>query len=140
MIIQVLGAFIAVAMSSVVFRVPRHFILYAGLTGAVGQLIFLMSTLFGVGEVISSFLGSMVVALIAHSLARVFKAPVTIFFIPGILPMVPGLGLYRAVYYFIIDSRGLASFYLVQTIQIAGMIALAIFIVDSVFRIFQKNN
>ena len=43
--------------------------------------------------------------------------------------------MYRAVYYIIADDRARSSYYLIQTLEIAGVIALAIFIVDAVFRI-----
>lgn len=139
MIFQIFGVWIAVATSSVMFLVPRKFVFYCALTGAVGQFIYLISVQGGIDVVISVFIGSMGVALFCHSLARVFKAPVTIFLIPGILPMVPGLSMYRAVYYLITGYRELASYYLAEAIQIAGMIALAIFIMDSVFRVFQRK-
>ena len=75
------------------------------------------------------------ISLLAHIFARIFKAPVTVFLIAGILPTVPGAGMYRAVYYIIADDRARSSYYLIQTLEIAGVIALAIFIVDAVFRI-----
>ena len=85
--------------------------------------------------VAASFLSALVISLLAHTFARIFKAPVTVFLIPGILPTVPGAGMYRTVYYIITDNRAQSSYYLMQTLEIAGVIALAIFIVDSLFRI-----
>ena len=55
--------------------------------------------------------------------------------IAGILPTVPGAGMYRTVYYILLNNRANASYYLIQTLEIAGVIALAIFIVDALFRI-----
>jgi len=89
----------------------------------------------GVDTVPACFLSALVISLMAHLFARIFKAPVTVFLIAGILPTVPGAGMYRAVYYMIADDRAQSSFYLMQTLEIAGVIALAIFIVDAVFRI-----
>ena len=70
----------------------------------------------------------------SHILARTLKAPVTIFLVPGILPLVPGGPIYRSVYYFINDNSGLGNMYFTQTLQIAGAIAMSIFIMDSIFR------
>ena len=75
----------------------------------------------------------------AHNFARVFKAPVTVFLIPGILIIVPGGGLYRAAYQLFLGTWGMAKTYLMEALQIAGMIALAIFIVDSFFTIVSKK-
>ena len=61
---------------------------------------------------------------------------VTVFLIAGILTIVPGADLYRSVYHFCMGDQSLTEVYLERTIQIAGMIALAIFIVDSLFSAF----
>lgn len=67
------------------------------------------------------------------------KAPVTVFLVAGILPTVPGASVYRCVYFMIQGLADLSTYHLVQTIQIAGAMALAIFIVDSLFRLVQKT-
>jgi len=85
------------------------------------------------------FFATLIVALISHSFARMLKTPVTLFLIAGILPLVPGVGMYRMVYNLIIGENGLAMFYFSETMQIAGMIAVAIFIMDTIFRAFQKS-
>ena len=54
------------------------------------------------------------------------------FLIAGILPSVPGAGIYRTVYYLIQGDQALSMYYLVVTLHTAGAIALAIFITDSV--------
>ena len=72
------------------------------------------------------------VAFLSHILARIKKAPVTVFLIAGILPSVPGAGIYRTVYYLIQGDQALSMRYLVVTLHTAGAIALAIFITDSV--------
>ena len=65
----------------------------------------------------------------------IFKAPVTVFLIAGILPTVPGAGMYRIAYSIVANDRAGCAYYLLQTLEIAGMIALAIFIVDAIFRV-----
>jgi uncharacterized membrane protein YjjB (DUF3815 family) len=85
------------------------------------------------------FFAALIVALISHSFARLFKTPVTLFLIAGILPLVPGVGMYRIVYNLITNNNNMAAYYFSETMQIAGMIALAIFIMDTIFKIFQKN-
>ena len=53
----------------------------------------------------------------------------------GILPTVPGAGMYRIAYSIVANDRAGCAYYLLQTLEIAGMIALAIFIVDAIFRV-----
>ena len=59
--------------------------------------------------------------------------------IPGFLTLVPGAGLYRSVHYFFIGNRSMGAAYLVQTLQIAGVIALGVFMVDSLVEIIGKE-
>lgn len=139
MLIQVVGSFIAVISFAIIIGVPRKFLIHAGLVGAVGWLVYLLLLRAELSPVSVMFFSSLVVALISQSFARLMKAPVTLFLIAGILPLVPGVGMYRIVYNLITNNNSLAGYYFNQTIQFAGMIALAIFIMDTIFRIFQKN-
>ena len=138
-LIQVIGSFIAVMSFAVIIGVPRKFLVHAGFVGAVGWLVYLLLLKVGLSLVAVMFYAALVVALISHSFARIMKTPVTLFLIAGILPLVPGVGMYRIVYNLITNNNSLAAYYFNQTIQLAGMIALAIFIMDTLFRLFQKN-
>ena len=87
---------------------------------------------------IAAFFGESV-ALMGHLFARFFRAPVSVFLVPGILPLVPGTSIYNSVYYVIRNSREESMYYLVETLQIAGAIALAVFLMDSVFKLVGKK-
>ena len=73
------------------------------------------------------------------SVCQDFQAPVSVFLVPGILPLVPGTSIYNSVYYVIRNSREESMYYLVETLQIAGAIALAVFLMDSVFKLVGKK-
>ena len=139
MIIQVIGAFIAVVALSIIFSIPKKFLVYSGIVGAVGWFIYLVFLRLKFQETTSVFIATLVVALISHSFARIFKAPVTVFLIAGILPMVPGVGMYRIAYSMLSEESGMAAYYFNHTLQIAGLIAIAIFIMDTFFRMVQKR-
>lgn len=139
MLFQVIGALLAVMSVAITFGVPKKFLIYSGIVGAIGWFIYLIFKNAGSSIITSMFFAALVVALISHSFARIMKAPVTLFLISGILPLVPGVGMYRIAYNLITNNNSLALFYFSETIQVAGMIALAIFIMDTIFRIFQKN-
>ncbi|WFR59697.1 threonine/serine exporter family protein [Anaerocolumna sp. AGMB13025] len=138
-LIQVIGTFAAVISVAITLGVPKKFLGYAGLVGAVGWLVYLLLAAAGASTVAGMFLAALVVAMISHIFARLKKTPVTLFLIAGILPLVPGVGMYRIVYNLITNNNSLAGYYFSETMQLAGMIALAIFIMDTIFRIFQRN-
>ncbi len=135
---RVIGAFFAVIAFSILIEVPKRYFLPAGCVGALGWFVYLFCDMFldSVGGV--ALLAALSVALSSHILARVLKAPVSTFLIPGILPLVPGGSVYRFAYSFIHNSRD-TTFYLTETVTIAGGIALAIFLVDSIFKLHRPR-
>ena len=139
MLVQVVGAFIAVVAASITFGVSKKFLMYSGLAGAVSWLVYLLLLKNNANELIAVFAATLVSALLSHIFARALKAPVTIFQIPAILPTVPGVGMYRTVYYMIMGDKEMTGYYFSKTLQIAGMIAIGIFIMDTVFRTFMRK-
>ena len=120
MIIQVFSAFWAVAMFSILTETPKKFLPYAAFSGGFAWWAYLVINNLTHSTLQAAFFSILAVAFLSHILARIMKAPVTVFLIAGILPSVPGAGIYRTVYY------------LISTLHTAGAIALAIFITDSV--------
>lgn len=139
MVIQILAAGFAVICFALILEVPERFIAHAGFIGAACWGIYLLTDHLYQLVILSAFISSLVVAFISHIFARIWKAPVTVFLVSGILPSVPGTSIYRSVYYMIQNESGLSSYYLTETLQIAGAIAVAVFIMDSLFRLGQKK-
>lgn len=134
MIIQIISTLFAIMVTSIHLEIPRKLIFRAGVVGAIGWGIYLLFEE-SYGIFISTYIAAFAVASISHIFARRVKTPVTIFFIPGIFPLVPGYRLYMSVYSFIAGDEALASSYLIDTIKISGMIALSIFTADNIFHI-----
>lgn len=137
MIVQVIGAFVAACVLPIIFGIPRKHILADGIVGALGWLCYLL-IMQKTTIVMATLFASMIVAFLSNLLARVMKAPVTVFLIPGILSMVPGTSIYRVIYYMIHNDSDSTRYYLMETLQIAGMIVFAILIVETVFRVISN--
>ena len=137
MIIKIVGVFLSIFSFSVYLETPKKHVIKAGLVGAIGGAVYLLCIQYDLGDVLASFLSALSVALISHVFARIFKTPVTLFLIAGILPTVPGAGMYRIVHHILIKDEAMTAFYMIQTLEIAGAIALAIFLMDSLFRTAQ---
>ena len=138
MLLQVIGAFFSVVAFSFLLHAPRKYIIWAGFTGAIGWWLYLALLEAGFSMAMSTFLSGCLISLCGQIFARVLKTPVTIFVITGILPLVPGAGMFR-IARSVIRSDGMASYHITQTLIVAGMIALSIMVVDSIFRLFLKN-
>ncbi|MBU9742299.1 threonine/serine exporter family protein [Lachnospiraceae bacterium ASD3451] len=138
MILQIIGAFVSVLCFSIILEVPRKYLLYTSATGSLGWLIYLVVLRVENSTIMGSLISAIVVALLSNILARSRKAPVTTFFVPGILPIVPGVGMFRVVYYMLEKDFEAVKSYLFETFMIAGAIALAIFLIDSIFLLFLR--
>ena len=89
----VVGSFVAIIAFSVLLETPGKYLWQTGVVGAIGGGVYLLCTHRGVDVVPASFFSALAIAFMAHLFARIFKAPVTVFLIAGILPTVPGAGI-----------------------------------------------
>ena len=137
MIIQVIGAFFAAIVLSILFEIPKRHTFWDGVVGALGWLAYLLVAKVG-SVVIAAFAASMVISLCSNVLARVQKAPSTAFLIPGMLPLVPGVSIYRGVYYMITNDSAKSSHYIIEALQIAAMLAFGMLMMETVFRVISN--
>ena len=139
MIIKVIGAFIAIYAFAIVLETPKKYLWCAGVVSAVGWFVYLLSQQMGMDDVMATFLSASAISIVSHIFARVFRAPVTVFLVAGILPTVPGAGMYRIASSFIAGDSAMTAQHLITTLELAGVIAIGIFLVDAVFRLFQRG-
>ena len=135
--LEMVVAFVAVFFIAVTLEAPKRTLRYGAMAGGLGWGVYLVGLLF-MDIVAATFMASLFIAWIAHLFARYLKTPVTIYFIPAFITLVPGAGVYQSVYSFINKEYALAQQHLVLTLQISGAIALAIFIVDSLFGLLSR--
>ncbi|MDF2821591.1 MAG: hypothetical protein K0R15_2032 [Clostridiales bacterium] len=111
-------------------RLRKKMLFFASLGGAIGWGVYLS---FGYMEngIVQSFLAIMIVTIYAEILSRIFKAPATVYLVVGIIPLVPGGGIYYTMEQAI---RGNTIEFLntgLRTFGIAGAIALGILFASS---------
>lgn len=136
-IIQILAAYIITVTAAILVEAPKVLIFKTGICGAIGYGIYLL-LLPIVSSVLATLLSCMTMSAIGQLFARWFKAPVTIFYIPSFFTLVPGAAIYRTAFYLIKGDSDLMSHYFIQTILIAGAIALGVFLVDSILEIYNN--
>ena len=120
------------------FEIPKRYLLPAGLIALISWAVYLFSDSLGLSAAWASFFAALVSDFCAYFCARTLKAPVILFLLGGILPLVPGVGIYRAVYNIIYGTES-ASEVLIETLLITGAIALAIFIMDAMIDIEKRT-
>ena len=132
-LLQFLVAIVATISFSVTFRVsPRHY-LASGLTGAVGWLVYILcAELLAMSAQVATLVAALPLTACARFFAIRHKAPITLFLLCGIFPLVPGAGIYYTAYYFLRDDRTLFANKGVETLKIALALALGIALVCSI--------
>lgn len=130
MILSILSAFISTIGFSVVFHAHKKHLLICGTVGAISWTLYLLLNQQGNSPVLASFLATLVVTALSYLLAKRRKTPITVFLIAGIIPLVPGLGLYRMMSALLEEDYSLALDYATLTFETAGVIAGAIVIVS----------
>ncbi|MCD8086656.1 MAG: threonine/serine exporter family protein [Clostridiales bacterium] len=126
---QFLVAMVGVWAFAVLFHAPRRFYGACALCGCVDWVVYLIATTeYQAGPAVASVAAATVLAIVSAVLSIQLKAPSTMFLLPGIFPLVPGAGIYYAAYYMIQGDLTLAAAKGVETLLVAGGIALGLMI------------
>ena len=88
------------------------------------------------GVVEANFIATVFITLASRIGSTVRKCPVTLFLIAGIFPEVPGIGVYRTIYYSVQENHEMGLYYGRETLGIAIAMVLGIILV---FEIPQKT-
>lgn len=139
-LITVVYAFFSSVGFSILFNIPRKEMVYAGLSGALGWLFYII-VMKGTNSIIfASFMGALVAGVTAEILARIRKQPASIFVIPGMIPLVPGYGLYYSMLKIIEKNYDEALSVGFEAMLVAISIASAIIMATSFGRIMKGSN
>lgn len=127
--IQLPAAFIGTLGFSALFGAPRKYYFECGLTGMMGWGVYLLTLTAGPQHVVGAcFLGALTVTAMSGVFAVLRKCPTTVFLICGIIPLVPGGGIFWTAYYLVGNQLRLAATTgftaLKVTVAIAGGIIL----------------
>ena len=79
---------------AILMRVKLRHLPAIGLGAGMTYLIFALLYHFGMSLLLSNMIAAMVATFYGEVMARIFKAPVTIYSIPSVIPLVPGGSLY----------------------------------------------
>ena len=137
-IIQCLSAFVGCLGFTFIFRIHKNikFAVIGSLIGTLGWIIYL-ATRFLDNIFLQSFIAMLCVALMAEMMARIYKAPATIFIIVGCFPLVPGSGIYYTMLYAVQGLNDMFMESFLSTIGISISIALAILISSSILQVYK---
>jgi uncharacterized membrane protein YjjP (DUF1212 family) len=96
-VLAFISSYFAGAGFGLLLSAPKKAVNWGGILGAVGYTLYWLCMQSGMAETAAMFLGALAAAIGTQIAARRFKMIATVFVTIAILPMVPGLGLYRAM-------------------------------------------
>lgn len=100
LLMAVLASFFATLGFGVLLHAPKRALLPASAAGMAAHLCYFLLYTAGVSEQAAIFAAAVGAAIIAELLARHMKMAATVFITLSIIPLVPGLNLYRAMAFF----------------------------------------
>ncbi|MBR1798917.1 MAG: threonine/serine exporter family protein [Bacteroidales bacterium] len=139
--VQVTAAFLGTVGFSVLFGAPSKHYIACGLTGAIGWVVYLLSTrCLHLSLAESAFFSAFIIAAVSALFAVWRRCPATIFLVCGIIPLVPGGGIFWASYYLVANQLRQAAVMGYMSLKITIAIALGIMAVGIIgSRIVQRN-
>lgn len=129
-------AFVSTIAFAIIFHTPRRQYIFAGFVGAFGWLIYIVHMHFTNDAVFASFFAALGLTYLGRIFSFARRAPLPVFLLSGIFPIVPGAGIYYTGYHIFMNDNAAALSTGMETIKIAIAIALGIGIVISLPRFF----
>ena len=105
MAVQLMSAFLGSIGFAIILKIKGKQIVYAGIGGLVTWLIYLLTFEELHSDFTCNLIAAVFVAVYAEVMARINKAPATIFLTAAAVPLIPGGKLYYTMYGIVSDNR-----------------------------------
>lgn len=131
---QTIESFFASLFFAILFGVRRRDLLCTAGAGAVCWFVYAVVTAV-VGEIPAYFLSAVATTIYCEIFARLLRTPTIVYLAAGVIPLVPGGGIYRTMLLCIQGTPEQALSACINTVSIAGAMAMGIMVVSSLFRV-----
>lgn len=119
--VQVIGAAVASAAWAMASYASFRTACFAGATGALAFTVFAFATGGGAAPAAASALAALIIGFVAEALAPRLRIPAIILTICGIVPLLPGLAIYRGMLALVNGDDGGAGFELLLQASLTGL-------------------
>lgn len=135
---QLVTSFIAAAAFSVIFNAPKNRLIQCGLVGMSGWLVYTAFTVNSIDAVVATVAASILVAVLSQLCAKLYKTPIIIFTVSGIIPLVPGGLAYDAMRNFVVNDYNMAIQLAAKALLISGAIAIGLVFSEVINQMIRK--
>ncbi len=141
MILQLFCAFIGSFSFALLFNVRRGHLISASAGGLLAWAVYLLVQDLCPGSVfVASLVSSAVVTVYAEIMARVHKAPATVYLVAGFIPLFPGSSLYTTMRYAVEADWALCLSQGIQTLLAAIGISMGMVCATTAVRILLRSH
>lgn len=137
MFLQSLLALMATYWFGIILNVKKGKLIFASIGGGIGWFVFVFSLSRNVGSTLAYFLASIALTMYSEAFAKILKTPTTTLLIPGLIPLVPGAGIFYTMLYSVQGTTDKALTKGIETIFAACALAFGIVFVSSISRIIK---
>ncbi|GGJ91536.1 membrane protein [Lentibacillus kapialis] len=137
---QLITSFIAAAGFGVLFNAPKRALIQCGIVGMSGWILFYSLSTAGMDIVPATVFGAILAGILSQICARMFKMPVIIISVSGIIPLVPGGVAYDAMRHFVENDYYTAVQLSAKVMLLAGAIAIGLMFSEVANQIMRKMN
>jgi uncharacterized membrane protein YjjB (DUF3815 family) len=138
MIGQLITSFVASAGFGILFNVPKETLVKCGFVGMIGWLVYVLLVDHSLSAITASLGASFVVTVTSQLLAKVYKMPIIVFSVAGIIPLVPGGLAYDAMRNVVENQYGQAVQLAAKAFMISGAIAIGLVFSEVVYHIVRR--
>ncbi|MCD7034011.1 threonine/serine exporter family protein [Metabacillus sp. GX 13764] len=136
---QLVTSFIASGAFGIIFNAPKKSILKCAFVGMLGWIIYVVLAL-KFDMVVATIVASLVIGVTGHVFSKIYKTPVIIFSVAGIIPLVPGGMAYDAMRNFVENDYNAATNLAAKAFMISGSIAIGLIFSEVLNQIFRRSN
>ncbi len=136
---HLLLSFLAAAAFGIIFNAPKTSLIQSGFVGMLGWIIYILFTMNGADAVNATLVASFVIAVASQVFAKLYRTPIIIFIVAGIIPLVPGGMAYDAMRNFVENDYNIALALAAKAFLISGAIAMGIVFFEVINQLIRKT-
>lgn len=139
MLEQLITSFVSTAAFAILFNVPRSTILQCGFVGMIGWMLYVSLQKISLDAILATLIASFVVTVVSQILARIYKTPVIVFSVAGIIPLVPGGLAYDAMRNVVLNHYDVAVQLAAKAFMLSGAIAMGLVFSEVLNQLFRRK-
>lgn len=138
LLIQTVACFLATIAFAIIFNIRGNFILWAAIGGAISWFFYKVILDLSGSNTLSMFGSAIIFSSYAEILARKLKTPVTTLVVCGLIPLVPGSGMYYTMSSAVNGNIEQTWALAISTFASAGSLALGVIFTSTITRIIMN--